>query len=46
MALYSYSFHETITISFRFLQDEKMKWNSIPFEERLDRALEGAIAQV
>lgn len=28
------------------VEDEKMKWNSIPFEERLDRALEGAIAQV
>lgn len=30
----------------RTKKDEKMKWNSIPFEERLDRALEGAIAQV
>ncbi|KAF9670158.1 hypothetical protein SADUNF_Sadunf13G0039500 [Salix dunnii] len=28
------------------VEGEKMKWNSIPFEERLERALEGAIAQV
>ncbi|XP_011038484.1 PREDICTED: uncharacterized protein LOC105135344 isoform X2 [Populus euphratica] len=30
----------------RTKKDEKLKWNSIPFEERLDRALEGAVAQV
>ncbi|KAB5529492.1 hypothetical protein DKX38_019573 [Salix brachista] len=28
------------------VEGENMKWNSIPFEERLERALEGAIAQV
>uniref|UniRef100_A0A6N2MJS5 Uncharacterized protein n=1 Tax=Salix viminalis TaxID=40686 RepID=A0A6N2MJS5_SALVM len=27
------------------VEGENMKWNSIPFEERLERALEGAIAQ-
>lgn len=28
------------------VQDERIKWNSIPFEERLERVLERGTAEV